>query len=315
MTGRRRTRICITALGAAALLAACSAGDPFEPLPEPASVPPPSSTTVPPDYSGVVLASVQGTTTTTGVVIGPGPTTLAGTVNGPDGPVGGATVRLERLVGDASAAMDVTTAENGAWQAPGVLGGRYRIRAWRSPDLALIAPEVIFVDAGRPPSVALTLERFEALTIDTAIAPDPPQVGAPVNLRVRIAFQVVGDDGVVRATPQPGVTVMLGTSTGWQATSPLQTGTDTAGGATFTLVCRAPGPQPLTVSLPGQAPPGGQLEPAGPGDSLPATNPPATASPPPEVFSLEVPDCVAPPAPVPAPVTTTSSTSLLPSDR
>lgn len=310
MTGRRRTRIRTTALAAAALLAACSAGDPFEPLPQPASVPPPSSTTVPPDYSGVVLASVQGATTTTEVVIGPGPTTLAGTVSGPDGPVEGATVRLERLVGDAAAAMDVTTAGNGAWQAPGVLGGRYRIRAWRSPDLALIAPQILFVDAGRPPSVALTLERFEALTIDIAIAPDPPQVGTPVNLRVRIAFQVVDDDGVVRATPQPGVTVALGTGTGWSATSPLQTGTDAAGGATFTLVCRAPGSQPLTVSLPGRPPPGGQLQPAGPGDS-----PPAPASPPPEVFDLEVPDCVAPPSPtVPAPVTTTPSTSLIPSE-
>lgn len=313
MTGRRRARGCITALAAAALLAACSAGDPFEPLPEPASVPAPSSTTVPPDYSGVVLASVQGTTTTTEVVVGPGPTTLAGTVNGPDGPVGGATVRLERLVGDASAALDVTTADNGEWQAPGVLGGRYRVRAWRSPDLALVEPQVLFVDAARPPPVALALERFDTLTIDTALAPDPPGVGARVNLRVRIAFQVVDHDGVVRATPQPGVVVTLGTGTGWQATSPLQATTDTAGGATFTLICRAPGPQQLTVALPGSAP-SAQPQPPGPGDTLPATRPPTTAAPPAEVFGLDVPDCVGPPPSTPAPVTT-PSTSLLPSDR
>lgn len=292
MTGTRRCRIKSLSIGVAALLAACSPGDPFEPLPEPENRPAPTtSTTAQPDFRNVVLAPVNGTTSTTEVVIGPGPSTISGWVEGPDGPVEGATVRLERLVRDASAGLDVTTGPDGGWQAAGVLGGRYRIRAWRSPDLAMIEPQILFVEAARPGAVALVLERLQALAIDTALAPDPPQVGTRVNLLVRISSQIVDDDGVVRATPQPGVTVVLGTGSGWTAEPPVQANTDVAGSVTFTLVCRAAGPQALMVTLPGiVAPP--------PPDSPPPGSPP----PPPQVFSLSPPECVTPPPPsVPAP--------------
>lgn len=286
-------------------LGACSSGDPFEPLPEPETAPAPStSTTAPPTFRNVVLTPVDGTTTTTEVVIGPGPSTLAGRVDGPEGPVEGAIVRLERMVGDASAGLDVSTGPDGSWRVPGVLGGRYRIRAWRSPDLAMLEPQVLFVEAARPAAVALVLERVQPLAVDIALAPDPPTVGVPVNLLVRISSQIVGDDGVVRATPQAAVELTLGTGSGWAAQSPVQASTDITGSATFTLFCRAPGPQALMVTLPGTVGP----QPGSP----PVDSPP----PPPQVFSLSPPDCVAPPPPPPdpAPAQTVPSTSLLPSE-
>ena len=285
-------------------LAACSSGDPFEPLPEPETRPAPStSTTAPPNFRAVVLAPVDGTTTTTEVVIGPGPSTLAGRVDGPDGPVEGAIVRLERLVGDASALLEVSTGPDGAWRAPGVLGGRYRIRAWRPPDLAMLEPHILFVEAARPGAVALVLESLQPVAVDIALAPDPPVVGAPVNVLVRISSQIVGDDGVVRATPQAGVGLTLGTGSGWTAQSPVQAISDIAGNATFTLVCRAAGPQALMVTLPGTVGPE-------PGPASSDSPPPA-----PQDFSLSPPDCVAPaPPPGPAPGPTAPSTSLLPSE-
>ncbi|HEV2069833.1 MAG TPA: carboxypeptidase-like regulatory domain-containing protein [Acidimicrobiales bacterium] len=303
MTGFERARRGVLGLAVAVALAACSSGDPFEPLPEPENRPAPStSTTAVADFRNVVLPPVDGTTTTTEVVIGPGPATLAGRVDGPEGPVEGATVRLERMVGDASAGLDVLTGPDGSWRAPGLLGGRYRIRAWRSPGLAMLEPQILFVEAARPAAVALVLERLQSLAVDIALAPDPPIVGAPVNLLVRISSQIVGDDGVVRATPQAGVGLVLGSGSGWAARSPVQVSTDIAGNATFTLICRAPGPQALTVTLPGSV--------AAPPDSLPVdSGPPA-----PRVFSLSPPDCVAPPPPPPAPPSTAASTSLLPSD-
>lgn len=298
MTGMRRCRI--MSLGVALLLAACSPGDPFEPLPEPESRPgPTTSTTAPPDFRSVVLAPVDGTTTTTEVVVGPGPATLEGRVEGPDGPVEGATVRLERLVGDSSAVLDVSTGPDGGWQAPGVLGGRYRVRAWRSPDLAMIEPQILFVDAARPGALTLVLERLQALAIDTALAPDPPQVGTRINLLVRISSQIVDDEGVVRATPQSGVAVTLGTGSGWTAEPPVEANTDVDGSVTFTLVCRAAGPQALMVTLPGTvAPP-------------PGSPPPGSPPPPPQVFSLNPPECVTPPPPsVPAPPEAAPTTDI-----
>jgi hypothetical protein len=261
----------VGALAVGLVGSACVGGDPFEPL----VVPPPNpdvttTTTAPPDYRGVALAPVEGTTTTSEVVVRPGSATVAGRVDGPDGPVPGATVRLERLVGDASAVLDVSTGDDGTWQAPGVLGGRYRVRAWRSPDLAAVEAQVLFVPGGETTTVGLVVERFRPTVVDLAVAPDPPPVGEPTNVVVRVSSRVVDDDGVVRAVPLPGVGVALSSAAAWSVRGSEVATTGPAGSATFTLVCGRPGPQPLTVTL------------------APA-----------EVFPLAPPDCVAPVPPSP----------------
>jgi hypothetical protein len=302
-------------VGVAVGLAACTSGDPFEALPVPDRVPAPTTSSVaPPDFSGVVLAPVEGSTTTSEVVVGPGRSALTGRVDGPDGPVQGAVVRLERLVGDASARLDVTTGPDGIWQAPEILGGRYRIRAWRTPGLAMLEPQILFLEAGRTADTVMVLERFQALAVDTAIAPDPPFVGQRTNLLVRISSQIVDEDGVVRATPEAGVAVTLGTGLGWTAESPVSAVTTTAGSVTFTLVCRSPGPQPLMVTLP---PPNA---PPAPGTTTPSSQPPGPPAslstvlplaPAPQVFNLDLPECMVPPPPptVPSPTTTGPTTT------
>lgn len=256
----------VVTLGAL-VVGACS-GDPFEPLTAPPPRPDASTTTTPPDFSGVALAPVQGTTTTAVVVIGPGPAAVVGRVNGPDGPVAGATVRLERLVGDAVASLDVVTGEDGSWRADGVLGGRYRVRAWRAPDLAAVEPQILFVAAGPPVDVALVVERFGAAVVDVAVAPDPPPVGTRTALAVRLSTQVVDADGVVRVAPRPGLLVALSAGGRWNLEGNGLATTDAAGGATFTLTCEAPGAHPLTVTV------------------SPA-----------EMFPLAPPECVVPPPP------------------
>jgi hypothetical protein len=306
---REAVRLLGVVVSVAVGLVACDSGDPFEALPVPDRVPAPTtSSVVPPDFSGVALAPVDGSTTTTEVVVGPGRAALAGRVNGPDGPVEGAVVRLERLVGDASARLDVVTGPDGLWQAPDILGGRYRVRAWREPDLAMLEPQILFLAAGQTLDSTLVVERFQALVLDSAVAPDPPFVGERTNLVVRVSSQVVDEDGVVRATPEAGVAVTLGTGLGWIAESPIRAQTSTEGSVTFTLVCRAPGPQPLMVTLPPR-----NLAPA-PAPSPPTAQPPGPAAssttvlaadPTPEIFNLDVPDCVEPPPPTTAPPPTT----------
>lgn len=269
---------------AAVVAAGCTTGAEFRPLPVPESVPSSSTaTTASPDYSGVVLAPVEGTTTTTEVVVGPGPAVLGGRVEGPDGPVAGATVRLERLVADAVAVLDVLTAADGTWTAPDVLGGRYRIRAWRQPDLAMVEPEILFLDQAGRSDLVLRVERFGEAVVDTAIFPDPPVVGARSNLAVRLSSRTVGTDGVVRTTPRAGLAVTLSGGGAWAVEVPATATSDAAGRVTFTVVCRLPGAQSLTVSV--------------------------AAS---EVVPLTLPECVAPPPSTTQPPPSTTPTTSTP---
>lgn len=233
-------------------LVACSTRDPYDPLPRPDPVEPveETATTLPADLSSASLPEVPGTTTTT-VALGPGPITIVGRVEGPDGPVGGAIVRLERLVGSGSAAIEVPTAPDGTWNVEGVLGGRYRIRAWRQPALAMIRAQLVFVEARDEPPVLLRLDRYEGRRVDAVLAPDPPLVDEPANLKVRVAERVVDERGIVRTTPQPGVSVRLTGSGRWSTMSPNPQTTGADGSVTFRVECGEQGEQPLAVVLDG----------------------------------------------------------------
>lgn len=239
------------AVGLAVLLAACSGGDPFAPLPKPDPIEiEQTTTTVEPDLTGVPLAPALGATSTT-VALGPGPMTLVGVVQGPEGPVGGAIVELERVVGDGSASARVPTAADGTWNLPNVLGGRYRIRAWRSPDLATAASTIVFLETQTTRAVDLTLAEVGGVRVDAAIAPDPPIVDEDANLKVRVAERSVDAEGVVRDTPAAGVSVMLTGNGAWSVSSsnPATTGSD--GSVVYRLRCRSDGTQTLSATLEG----------------------------------------------------------------
>lgn len=293
-------------------------------------IPPPPDTvarisTAPParDYSDVALSPVQGRTITPRTDIMGGEAILSGQVVGPDGPVAGATVRVERFVGDATARLDIVTNADGSWQAPappapppvtidplttttfpgqfptipsttsppvtavppsvtvttlppGLLGGRYRIRAWRSPDLALTIPQILFVEAKQRLPVALVLSRFTGLAVTSLNAPDPPVVGGTTTLTAVVSTVSVDDEGVVRSVPVPGATASLAVGSGWQFSGGSSV-TNGQGRATFSLTCQTVGASPIELTI------NGSLS-----------------------FSLTVRACVAPPS--------TTTTSTLPFD-
>ena len=238
----------LVALAALVVLTGCQAKA-VEPLPPAPSVPPTTTTTIV-DYSGVALAGVGGRTTTT-VAIGPGRANLEGVVNGPDGPVPGAVVHAERLVGDAMATMDVLTGADGRFVMPNVFGGRYRLRAWKqAPDnLSLIEPQVFFLEGSEKKQVTLAVTRYQGVSVTAAIAPDPPLINAPANLVVQAVDRAVAADGIVRSTPIPDARAELfGTGDG-RVLTPVATATDAAGRARWTLECRRVGEQPLSVVI------------------------------------------------------------------
>ena len=232
------------------VVAACSSTDKYAPLeaPDPVDAEPTSST-VPLDLDSVQLAPVDGTTTTV-VAVGPGPVKrIVGRVDGPDGPVGGARVRLERLVGDSVVTVDVPTAADGTWNIENVLGGRYRIRAWLTPELAMVRPQLVFIEAPESKPVFLQVERFRGMAADAALAPSPPQVDEEANLKIRVSVKQVDANGVVRATPQPGVEVELSGVGEWSVRSSRSETTDGSGSVVFEVVCREAGAQPLSAVL------------------------------------------------------------------
>jgi hypothetical protein len=286
------------ALAALALLPACQARA-VEPLPPAPSIPP-TTTTIVIDYSDVPLAGVPGRTTTT-VAMGPGRATLSGVVNGPEGPVAGAVVHAERLVGEAAATMDVVTGDDGRFTMPNILGGRFRVRAWKAaPDnLALVEPQVFYLEGSEKKALNLAVARYQGVSVTAAIAPDPPLVDSSANLVVQAVNREVGGDGVVRSAPIPGVRAELFGTGDWRVLTPVATTADEAGRARWTLVCRRVGEQPLSVVI---------------GETATFNlNLPACAIPPPNPEEAptddEAPTTTAAGTPGPAPSTTTATTT------
>ncbi len=269
-------------------VAACSGGTTKRFIP-----PPPTTvgqiTTAPlgSDYTGVALDPVPGSPTTQVVDVLGGDAFMSGVVLGPDGPVAGATVRLERFVGDAIGRIDVITDGGGSWKAPqvmappsfstvpslpdttfpgqlptiastttttrpptpvtpprvgpqGILGGRYRVRAWRTPDLALTTPQILFLEGMQNKQVQLQLNRFTGTTVSSVVSPDPPVLDGLVNLTAIVSSASVDADGVVRSAPAPGASVTLSVGAGLLLLGGPTT-TNAQGRATFQLQCQALG--------------------------------------------------------------------------
>ena len=239
-------RVAVIAL---VLFVAACADDPYAPLPEPDVGTGPSTTSSSvPDLDNVGLPGVRGTTTTT-PALGPGPVTIVGRVDGPDGPVAGAIVRLDRITDAGVTGVDVPTATDGTWNLSNVLGGRYRVRAWLAPTLGMAKAVVVFVERGDPKPVVLHLERFGGAVVDWAMAPNPPPVFDRVNLKVRVANRIVDERGFITASPVSGTSVLLNGIGRWRLYSENPQYTDADGSAVFEMACREAGPQPLSVQL------------------------------------------------------------------
>lgn len=264
------------------------------------AAPPP--TTRPPGAALPQLAAVGGTTTTT-VPPNTGLARVTGVVRGPEGPVPGATVRLERFILDETQVVEVTTGGDGRYHVSGIGGGRYRIRAFLPPRLAQPSGEVIFLGVFEERTVDLSVEAFGEPRLSLAYAPDPPMLDQAVNVAVRVTSRQVDGDGVVRTSPVSGASVSIVATGGMTATSSTSDVTDGSGQAVVTFQCRSTTATRLhvTARLPGAAPP----TTAAP-DPTASTVPPAAPAAPTVAMSYDVPACVDPTT------LTTTTTSTVP---
>ena len=207
------------------------------------------ATSAPADLTGVQLAAVDGTTTLPGVPDS-GSSHLSGTVDGPQGPVAGADVHVEHLVDRRSVAVDVGTDAAGHWDLPNIAGGRYRVRAFQAPTLAQAEPRIFFLTEGEQKSLDLTVDAFTGTPeVAIAIAPDPPNLGQPSSVVVRVTHRAVGPDGVVRAAPFAGASVTFAGGDAWAVSGSATTGTNENGDATFVVECRKAGTNVVSVNV------------------------------------------------------------------
>ena len=240
-------RWCALALVGVVLLAAC-AGKSFEVLPPPPTTIALPTTTTAADLTMVAIRSVGGRKIQT-VRLGPGPATINGVVSGPNGAVAGATVHIERLVGDGVGTVDLLTNPDGTFSLPAILGGRYRVRAYKpAPDnLALVKPEVFFLVGADVHQSTLNLDLYAGLNAAAAIAPNPPVVGDPTNVVVQVTQRSVDNRGIVRAVPIPNVSLELFATGQWRVKSQNLQQSDANGRAQWEAQCGAGGQQPLSV--------------------------------------------------------------------
>jgi hypothetical protein len=245
VTGRaRRLAAAVTLAVAVALVGACS-GPGVIKVKDPGKVPDLTTTTAI-DFGQIALKGVSSRTTST-IGVGPGGANVSGTVTGPDGPVAGATVHVERLVGNAGAASDIVTAADGTWAAPAVLGGRYRVRTWRAPDLALTKPELFYLQSSENKTLNLRVDRYTGIGAAASIAPSPPVQGEPANLFVLLTAKSVDATGVVRAVPVPATNVELSGS-GYSLESANPEVTDANGVAEWHVRCQTTSPTQLSIT-------------------------------------------------------------------
>lgn len=186
------------------------------------------------------------------VAIRGGEASLAGTLTGPDGPITRGRVRIERFVGSSSAVLEVTTNAAGRWSAKAIQGGRYRVRGWRMPDLAMNASTVLFLGADEARGVDLSATVQGGVDVQADLLTAVPTIDVAVTVAALVTRHQVDGDGVVQGVPLTGTTAVLTTGAGWDIVAP-ETTVGGGGEASWTLRCTTVRPGDLVVSSGGES--------------------------------------------------------------
>lgn len=261
---RRRTVILLAAVAVVAAAAACSSGGdqraasttsstllllPGDDRPTPVRAP---EGFVVPDTRTAVLLPVKGRRAAEPPLpIFGGSSTLRGKVTGPDGPVAGATVRVQRVVGDRVASTEVTTADDGGFTVTQLLGGHYRVRAWLQPSLAATEAEVVFLAANQASvDVEIRLSRFDGRQLLATLDSGEPRVGEPATLRALYTQQSVNAEGIVTGQGIAGAPARVELDGGFRLDGEPTATTGRDGIASWRVVCAREGRHQVTVSTP-----------------------------------------------------------------
>ncbi len=216
-----------------------------------------------------------------------GSVSFGGTVGDGLGPVPFATIRLEHHGVAPSggspivSSLDVVADENGDWELAGVGGGRWRVRAFLSDQLASTEPRVLFVSSGETVVLDLTVVLPDAALVLAVVSPPSLELEQSATVAVTVGRRRVDADGIVVIDPisGAGVEMVLGASP-LRAVSALAAVTDATGTARFGVACRAVGSTQASFPVTLGTDAGGSVTsalttcvaPAPPSDADPATD-------------------------------------------
>jgi hypothetical protein len=229
------------------LLAGCSKDEGRAlPKPKPGVT---TTTTEPLDLTQVSLEpiAVTGKPTSTTRPLGGGKASIAGRVVDTDGaPVPGAFVRAT-YYGDPNKpeVIEALSGEDGTYRFDQVLGGRWRIRAWRTPELATLEDNTFFLGFAENRQVELKVKVANDFVVTSSMAPNPPFIGSPVQLAVLVMSQSVDTEGIVHRSPVGGAAVTLNVIGQWVLATEATQATSSDGRAAWTMSCVAEGPQTI----------------------------------------------------------------------
>ena len=251
MRFRRLTVVLLLVVAAACSSDAPSAAPettlPVETTLTPTTAAPAPSTTARPTTTSTTVRPT--TTLTTLLTFGPGEASIVGTVTGPAGPVDGAIVRVERLVGKDVASQDVTTAGGGTWGLTAILGGSYRVRAFRPPDFGTSPTEAFFLAANERKIVDLKMPPAAGDRITATVSPNPPRVDQTATITIQVGVGRVDDQGRPAITPRPGVPLSLAPAAGIALEGTPQALTDGNGTAAWRFRCLAEGASTFQLTV------------------------------------------------------------------
>jgi hypothetical protein len=176
-----------------------------------------------------------------------GRATLRVRVDGPDARSGGLVVRFERFDGGLRGWEDVRAGRDGVAVLTEAMGGRYRVRAWRRPDLTSTESQAVFVGFDQELEVRVRVERHDALIVQGALAVGAWQVGDVVPFQVLVVREEVDGEGIIRGAPQ-SLAVEVRQIVGAAVEEPRVAVTDPGSGfATFAARCDLPGEHRLVL--------------------------------------------------------------------
>jgi hypothetical protein len=207
----------------------------------------PAPTTAKPTTTSSTLKPT--TTSSTLLAMGPGEASIVGTVSGPSGPVDGAIVRVERLVGKLVVSTDATTAGGGTYSVGMVFGGSYRVRAFKPPDFASSPVEAFFLAANERKVLDLRMPSAGGERITATVSPNPPKVDQIATLTIQVGTGRVDDQGRPAVTPRPGVPLILTPAAGLALEGTPQALTDGNGSAAWRIRCLAEGANTFQLTV------------------------------------------------------------------
>jgi hypothetical protein len=162
---------------------------------------------------------------------------LIGTVSGPDGPIAGATVGIQRVTSEGIGDLQVLTNGEGKWAADRMPGGTYRVRAWIPGISTSGGSEVRYLEEDEKAEFAFTILAVDPTPTIEFVHGGPIYAAHSGSVAMVMTSRVIDENGIVVTSPVVGALVTVQTTFGVTvATSPIQL-TDANGTASFTLTC------------------------------------------------------------------------------